>query len=84
MLHFIHEEGEMIMDNNGGKEECIGQVQRTYGTRRDKNALAISELKKGVGRNGLIHHKGNYHGLASAGLDPFCRNSMGLLCISEV
>ena len=36
MLHFIPEEREMIMVNNGLKEECIGQVRRIYGTRRDK------------------------------------------------
>jgi hypothetical protein len=38
MLHFIQEERDMIMDNNGVKEECIGQVRRIYGTRREKRS----------------------------------------------
>jgi len=34
MLHYIPEEPDMIMDNNGLKEEYIGQVRRIYGTGR--------------------------------------------------
>ena len=36
MLHYIHEERDLIVDNNGLKEECIGQVRRIYGRRTDK------------------------------------------------